>query len=332
MTSQESKPSKKYAWNSGRPETEELALLLAAARMYYEHKNTQQEIADHLGVSRSTVSRLIDRASELGIVQISVRNPYSRASELRHSLIDQFGLADAVVTPTLLNDDRLIAQDLGKAAANYIVTNIAPGAIVGVGRGMSVFRTVSSLPQVRLSPTAVPLAGGMGQADVQYPVAENTRRFAEQLGGKCCYLYAPVVVKDESMRDAFLSEANSRQVVSLWDQLDWVVTGVGRVPPRDAHSTPQYTKALRSFIEETGVEPVADLFSWFVTKDGKIPLTVKAGNTISALPAQVSKAKVRLAVAGGISKVGSIAGVLRSGIITVLVTNETTAEAVVALE
>ena len=49
--------------------------LVTAAIMYYEAERSQEHIARHLGVSRATVSRLLARARQLGIVQIQIIPP-----------------------------------------------------------------------------------------------------------------------------------------------------------------------------------------------------------------------------------------------------------------
>ena len=47
--------------------------LIAAAKLYYEENLTQAEVAARLGVSRPTVSKMLTRAREAGIVHIEVR-------------------------------------------------------------------------------------------------------------------------------------------------------------------------------------------------------------------------------------------------------------------
>lgn len=46
-----------------------------AAKLYYEHQLSQQEISKKLGVSRPTVSRLLKQARETGIVKIEIIDP-----------------------------------------------------------------------------------------------------------------------------------------------------------------------------------------------------------------------------------------------------------------
>lgn len=48
-------------------------ILVKVAYMYYDENMTQQEIADKLGVSRPSVSRMLQKARQNGIVEIKIR-------------------------------------------------------------------------------------------------------------------------------------------------------------------------------------------------------------------------------------------------------------------
>ena len=54
--------------------------LMTAAVMYYEQSASQQEIADRMGISRPSVSRLLQRARDLGIVRIEIVPPASMSA------------------------------------------------------------------------------------------------------------------------------------------------------------------------------------------------------------------------------------------------------------
>lgn len=310
----------------------DLALLLAVARMYYDGQQTQQDIADNLGLSRSKVSRLLSRALDVGIARVIVHNPFSQAIDLSSKLKRAFNLDEVIVTPNLLDNQTIISRELGKAAARYIETHLPHNAVVGIGRGRSVSESVKTI-QTRIpgrSPTVVPVAGGMGPADSLFPASENARLMAQRLKGECVFIYAPAIVRKKAIKQAILDEYHTSKAVSLWGHLDWVIAGVGEVPIEGAKPGSEYIIALEDFTRRIGIEPVADLCSWFVLSDGSIPLTECASRVIGASPKQMVAAKVRMAIAGGSSKASAIAGVLKTGIPNVLVTDESAALAIVA--
>ena len=54
---------------------DEKLLMWEAATLYYEKKHTQQEIAELLGLSRQTVSKLLNDAVKENIVEIRIHDP-----------------------------------------------------------------------------------------------------------------------------------------------------------------------------------------------------------------------------------------------------------------
>ena len=54
------------------PSLPDLRIITKAARLYYEERLTQTEIAGKLGISQVAVSRLLKRAEEYGIVRTTV--------------------------------------------------------------------------------------------------------------------------------------------------------------------------------------------------------------------------------------------------------------------
>ena len=78
----------------------ELTLLYSTARSYYVDKLSQSQIADMENISRSQISRLLDRAEKLGIVSISVSLPEDPdLSEMAESVTKLLGLREVIVAP-----------------------------------------------------------------------------------------------------------------------------------------------------------------------------------------------------------------------------------------
>src|SRR5690625_353374 len=68
-----------------------------AATMYYLQNQTMEVIGSTLGVSRSTVSRLLTAAREAGLVQVSVRPPEHVGQGLGHQISSIYGVRTYVV-------------------------------------------------------------------------------------------------------------------------------------------------------------------------------------------------------------------------------------------
>ena len=73
-------------------------LIFKCCKLYYEEQIGQQQIADRLGISRVSVSRMLAAGKEMGIVLIQVISPDNLAySQLEQKLERLFGLKEAVV-------------------------------------------------------------------------------------------------------------------------------------------------------------------------------------------------------------------------------------------
>src|SRR5699024_8541303 len=124
--------------------------LYSVARMYYAEGRTMEAIAGTLGVSRSTVSRMLRDAREAELVTISLRPPEAqRVEELARRISRQYGVQVPVV-PSLPRDaarERLrTVTDAGGALLDEM---LEPGTTVGLSGGTTI---ASLLGAVRARP------------------------------------------------------------------------------------------------------------------------------------------------------------------------------------
>ena len=73
-------------------EYEKRRKMVEAAKLYYQMDFSQMEVAKKLGVSRPTVSRLLQQAKEEGIVEIKITDPSEKSRSLEQELEDKLGL------------------------------------------------------------------------------------------------------------------------------------------------------------------------------------------------------------------------------------------------
>ena len=71
---------------------ERLELLATIAGYYYEDGLTQADIASRLGYTPSMISRLLSEARKQGVVEIRIRHPLARRSDLERELQEKLDL------------------------------------------------------------------------------------------------------------------------------------------------------------------------------------------------------------------------------------------------
>src|SRR4029453_10466145 len=101
--------------NSASLTSRELRQTVHCLELYYRQGRSQKDIATALGVSAATVSRLLKRAMDEGLVRVELDLP--RTEDLEPALRQPFGLREAVVVASGGRGD--LRAELGAAAAAY---------------------------------------------------------------------------------------------------------------------------------------------------------------------------------------------------------------------
>lgn len=78
---------------------DDIRLIVKIAQLYYDQEMTQAQIARELGIYRTTISRLLKRGRELGLVTIAINYNYNDNLWLEQQLKQKFALKEAVVVP-----------------------------------------------------------------------------------------------------------------------------------------------------------------------------------------------------------------------------------------
>ncbi len=141
--------------------SDDIRLIVKIAQLYYEQDMTQAQIARELGIYRTTISRLLKRGREQGIVTIAINYDYNENLWLEQQLKQKFGLKEAVASSDgLLEEEQLSA--MGQHGALLVDRLLEPGDIIGFSWGRAVRSLVENLPQASHSRQVicVPIIGG----------------------------------------------------------------------------------------------------------------------------------------------------------------------------
>ena len=202
--------------------------LAYVARRYYLDDQRQSDIARELGISRPMVSRLLAEARELGVVEITVHDPETRAARLMERLRGMSSVRGGVlIEDSGDNDDenrRLsegAVQLLGQLGAKRL----------GVGWGYLIGQIVSWLeknPQTDSSVTDIcPLVGNASIPARNYQSNENIRLMAQQLGASPHFLYLPALPESIEEKEVLCSTELYRQVYREWEAPDTALVNIG---------------------------------------------------------------------------------------------------------
>lgn len=292
--------------------------LMTAAVMYYEQSASQQEIANRLGISRPSVSRLLQRARELGIVRIEIVPP-----EVDPALIGRLrarlGLRGLHVAPGWANETDPGPLLSGPFGAALDVAHLANGDVMVVSWGRAVHSVSRSIRRSVPGVVIAPAMGGNASDRPWFQPNEIVRTWARALGGRPVYLNAPAFVS-EALAEPLRAEPEIRQVVELWDQAKVALVGVGAWPKPD----PSYAAAGFPVDDPALTDAVGDVAGWSFTIDGTIVEHEDKRVLLGVTPEQLRAIPHVICFAGGVSKAKAAIGAARAGLVNVLVTDAST--------
>lgn len=177
-------------------------LLLRVARMYHVQSETMDAIAHHLGVSRSTVSRLLKEARDRGLVRVTITDPDRPMTRLAEIFRRSFHVQAHLVNVRPGSSYVLRLEQVAKVAARLLDEIITDDDVVGVAWGTTVSVIAQHLRPRDLSGViVVSLNGGANQRTTGLPyVGSILQRFAAAFHGEEQFLALPAFFDNPDTR------------------------------------------------------------------------------------------------------------------------------------
>lgn len=309
-------------------------LLIDAARMYYIEDLDQGQIARRMGMSRSTVSRILSDARELGLVEIRIAGDdhVARNRELEAALVKSFGVREALVAETGTQTTQLSA--VGQLASQLFTRRGATATRIGLSWGFTVGQMVDAIPQMVLRPQTkvTPLVGGMPTLDTSPSGNTTIQLLADKCGITAERFDAPAVIESTRTHRAMMSESSVQAALSRARSCDLAFVGIGNY---GVHTSRFILDAMRLDAEEMGEftaqQPVGDCLGRFFDIEG-VPLGLPTSERVIGITIeQLAEISMTVALAAGREKARGLLGALRTGSFDAVVVDESLASTVLAL-
>ncbi len=303
----------------------EMVQAAAMARRFYLEGKSKIQIAEEFGVSRFKVARVLESALERDLVRIEIRVPAELDAERSDALRSRYGLRNAVVveSPADQDSDAPDPENLGAVAAGLLGELVTEGDVLGLAWGRSIITMANALD--RLPPcTVVQLTGVYDAGTAERGSVEAVRLAAAVSGGEAHPLYAPMVLPDAATAAALRQQTGIAAAMSYFDKVTVAVVSIGSWEPRVSTVYDALSDAERKHYADLGV--AAEMSSHLFAADGR-----RVGHDLRDRCITVDTDRLRrvpevVAIAGGIRKAGAVGAVLRSGLVTSLVTDTAAAD------
>ncbi|WP_339950591.1 sugar-binding transcriptional regulator [uncultured Albimonas sp.] len=300
-----------------------------AAWLYYVGGATQDQIAAEMGISRQRAQRLVAKAVAEGLIHVRLEHRVSRCMELERALSRRYGLKRARV-----------ALSLGKGADP--VKAIAPVAaeelerifatpeplVVALGTGRTLRAMVEEMRAIDCPQHRIASLNGNMAPDGTASAFDVIMRVADKVRARHYPMPLPLVAATPEERDLFISLPPVIRARELAANADVAFVGVGEMggePPllKDGFLTAEEIGELRA------LGAVGEITGWSYDDSGTY-LQTGANARIAGVRLERVAEKLIVAIAAGAKKRPAIKAALKGGLVNGLITDEITAEALLA--
>lgn len=308
-------------------------LLAQIAHLYFDKNLNQTSIAKQVGVSRSSISRLLALAREQGIVEIVIHFPVHTSPDLEKRMQERFGLKEVCILNTSQLDlsDRL--QRVSILAAKYLENVLQDGDVLAVSWGSTLLEVGRNFhPEKRLTNLeVVQLVGAVGSSQIEIDATNLVRLFAGAVGGKYYNLNAPMMVETEATQKALLQEPSINETLNRAKKASIALVGIGEIEQALSivyHSNILDEASIQVLHEQNAVGAAC---SQYYDIHGR-PISGEVNNRVVGLDLENLKHIPRIVgIAIREYKAKAILGALRGQFVNVLITDDLTAESVLRL-
>jgi len=299
-------------------------LAVKVARCYYDLGMTQQQIAEHVGIGRARVIRLLSECRERGIVSININSPLLENLELADALKLRYDLNAADVCLSVADDEQELQRQLGKAAGEVVLRHIQDGQTIGLGWGATLQAMVAHLPDSpRKDVSVVALLGSLTRRSTVTRF-EATTQLASRLDAECLYLPAPIVCDSANTRQLLEEQPLFKDIYKRALTADLAIVSCGGLDSATIRQVGLVNTREYNDVRKAGA--IGNFLGFYIDQFGvlvKHPINERIigieGSVFKRIP-------TRIMISAGINKCEALKAVLTQGFITDLITDQETAK------
>lgn len=299
--------------------------ILRVAKMYYEERMSQQDIAKNEEISIATVSRLLKRAEKMGFIKISIVQPFFSTADLESELKNKYNLKKVTVIPDLIHNHNALIRDLNKVLLEDLNKLVKNGDTVGFAWG----NTLTSLAQdannrtpfdkedvqiVQLYGGITPLLHGSGSTEI---VESMSRLFQAD----CYQICAPAYVDKKETADLLKNESQIKKILEKGKNCDVAVFSAGGLEKDGFVFTfGNLSEEDKELLENN--KAVGDLCLHFLNKDGDLVSEEIDDRTVALTLDEINEIPEKLLLAYGKQKAPIIKAILNKHLVDRLYIDE----------
>lgn len=305
--------------------------IMRVARKYYELQQGQLEIAKEEGVSKSTISRMLQKAMDLGYVKIRVEYPLESVNEIAGQLKELFQLKDVFITPNVIDDETVALKDTCRVLATNLDRYIHDDCIVGVSWGKTLNCLSEYIDQIQAKNIkVVQLNGGVSKHTIPTGAGKIVDAVTKAGTGTGYMFPVPALVDSKEIFDVLKKDSTIKNVLQMAKEAEVTIFSIGSADKTSILYEVEYLDD-EAYEQLEAAEAVGDIALRFFDIEGKIANQNLDERVVGLALDDLKDKKYNIAIAVGESKANGIIGALRGGYINVLYTDEKTARKILSM-
>jgi DNA-binding transcriptional regulator LsrR (DeoR family) len=297
-----------------------------AGWLYFIAGHTQDEIAKSLKVSRATAQRLVSLCLSERLITFRLEHPITLCMELAARLKDAFGLRHCDVAPSDPASPTAVAG-VAERAANLLEATLRSEkpVIVGIGTGRAMRAAVEQVPPMDCpNHQLVSLVGNIS-TDGSASFFDTVARLADLTKARHYPMPLPVLISTQAERDQLLKINPITKVRAIAAKADLRLVGIGQMD-RNAQVYVDGFINREELLELMRLGAAGELTGWAYDAKGRI-IDGGTNRRLTSVPHPVPAKALTVGAAMGSAKVAAIRAALNGRLINGLITDETTAKA-----
>ncbi|MFE0027216.1 sugar-binding transcriptional regulator [Amycolatopsis sp. NPDC059021] len=303
--------------------------LASVAYCFYVRGQSKLEIADEFGVSRFKIARMLDKARETGLVRIEFRLPSPVDVVLSEELRSAYRLERVLVLERARESEprEVVRKKIGTLAARLLEDIATKDDIIGLSWARSVNAMTEEIRALPRCPI-VQLCGVQAGMDMRGRSVETVSRVTSVSGGDAYPMFGPLVLPDRRTTETLRRQPGIAETFAQFKNLTKAVVSIGAWQPNESTVYDALDEAERTAIAERGA--TAEVAARLFAADGTALSTGLAHHVLAISTEELRAIPEVIALGYSEPKAAAVDAVLRSGIVTTLITD--TAAAVPLLE
>lgn len=300
-----------------------------AAWLYYVGGKTQDQIARELGISRQRAQRLVSKAVAEGLIHVRLEHGIARCLDLEARLLERFDLRLGRVAPSLGagTDPVLGIATVAAAEIERMMSSVAP-IVMALGTGRTLRAAAEELRGMDCEHHRIVSLNGNIAPDGSASFYDVLMRVADRVHAPHFPMPLPVIASSAEERALFHSLAPVQRTIQLASRATVTFVGLGQIDESaPLHKDGFITDAELAELQSAGA--AGEIVGWVYDASGRY---LEGGTNLRVAGVRVDPPvdNLVIAVAAGADKLTSITAALSGKLINGLITDESTALALLS--